>query len=78
MAQAVLDARREKPFEKAEDLRSVPGWNSVFPRISTEIAVQSNTFSVEMIGTYREARTVIQAVLRREGRRTKILMWKAG
>jgi len=78
MAQAVLDARREKPFQRAEELRTVPGWGAVYPRISTEVTVQSTTFSVEMIGTYREARTVIQAVLKREGPRTRILMWKAG
>ena len=78
MAQAVLDARREKPFQKAEDIRSIPGWNSVYPRISSEITVQSTAFSIEMVGTYREARTVIQAVLKREGPRTRILMWKAG
>jgi general secretion pathway protein K len=78
MAQAVLDARREKPFEKTEDLRLIPGWNSVYPRISSEITVQSTAFSIEMIGSYREARTVIQAVLKREGTRTRILMWKVG
>ena len=78
MAQAVLDARREKPFRKAEELRAVPGWNSLYPLISSEVTVQSTTFSVEMIGTYRQARTVIQAVLKREGPRTRILMWKAG
>jgi general secretion pathway protein K len=78
MAQAVLDARREKPFRTAEDLRLIPGWTSVYPRISSEITVQSTTFSVEVVSTYREARTVIQAVVKREGPRTKILMWKAG
>ncbi len=78
MAQAVLVHRREKPFRKPEDLRSVPGWDAVYPLISSEITVQSNFFSVEILGNYREARAVVQAVIRREGRRTRVLSWKAG
>jgi len=78
MAQAVLDRRREKPFHKTEDLRSLPGWDSVYPLISSEITVRSNYFSVEVLGNYREARAVVQAVIRREGKRTRVLSWKAG
>jgi hypothetical protein len=40
--------------------------------------VQSNYFSVTMIGNYREARAVAQTILRRDGKQTKILFWKAG
>jgi hypothetical protein len=50
----------------------------VYPLISSEIAVNSNYFSVEVLGNYREARSVVQTVLRRDGRRTKVLFWKAG
>lgn len=78
MAQAVLAYRREKPFKRIEDLRSVPGWDAVYSRISSEISVSSRYFSVEVLGNYREARSIVQAMLRRDGRRTKVLFWKAG
>jgi general secretion pathway protein K len=78
MAQAVVDQRREKPFRQTGELRSLPGWEAVYPLISSEISVQSNYFSVEVVGNYREARTLAQTVIRREGKRTRILFWKAG
>ena len=77
MAQAVLAYRQEKPFKRPEDLRSIPGWDPVYPLISSEITVASNYFSVEVMGNYREARAVVQTVLKREGRRTRVLFWKA-
>jgi general secretion pathway protein K len=78
MAQALVDHRRKGPFQKAEDLRSVPGWDSVYPLVSSEITVGSNYFSVEILGNYREARASVQTVIRRDGGRTRILFWKAG
>ncbi len=78
MAQAVLAYRREKPFKRIEDLRSIPGWDPVYPLINSEITVSSNYFSAEVLGNYREARSIVQTVLRRDGRRTKVLFWKAG
>ena len=78
MAQAVLAYRMEKPFRKPEDLRSLPGWEAVYPSISSEITVGSAYFSVEVLGIYRDARATVQAVIRREGRKTRVLSWKAG
>ncbi len=78
MAKALLDYRKEKPFQKPEDLRSVPGWDPVYPLISSEITVKSNYFSLEVLGNYRGAKSMVQTVVRREGRRTRVLFWKAG
>jgi general secretion pathway protein K len=78
MAQAVLNNRREKPFRRPEDLRSMPGWEEIFPEIVSEITVRSNYFSVEMVGHFREARAGVQAMIKREGKRTRILYWRAG
>lgn len=78
MAQAVLDIRREKPFRRPEDLRSIPGWEAVYPQISSEITVRSNYFSLEVQGVYHDARALVQTVVKREGRQTRILFWKAG
>jgi len=78
MAQGVLDYRSKKPFQKMEDLRSLPGWDSVYPQISSELTVRSNYFSLELQGNYREARAVVQTAIKREGKRTRILYWKAG
>jgi general secretion pathway protein K len=78
MAQAVLNYRQLKPFRRPEDLRLIPGWNNIYPAISSEIDVRSNYFSVEITGVYHEARALIQAVVKREGGKTRILFWKAG
>lgn len=78
MAQAVLDYRRLTPFKTLNDLLSVPGWGTVLPQISFYITVKSNYFAVEIIGNYREARSVVQTVVRRDGSRTTLLFWKAG
>lgn len=78
MAQAVMAYRLEKPFRKPEDLRSLPGWDAVYPAISSEITVGSSFFSVEIVGLYRDARATVQAVIQREGKKTRVLSWRAG
>ncbi len=78
MAQAVLDYRRLTPFKKLDDLLSVPGWGAVYQQVSFYISVKSNFFAVEILGNYRDARSVVQTVVRRDGTRTRLLFWKAG
>jgi len=78
MAQAVLDYRRFQPFRRLENLRSIPGWGEIYPAISSEITVYSNYFSVEITGVYHDARALVRTVVKREGRQTRILFWKAG
>ena len=78
MAQAVLGYRSTKPFRLNEDLRSIPGWDQIYAEISSEITVRSNFFSVGVLGYYRDARAAVQTVVKREGRKTKVLFWKAG
>lgn len=78
MAQAVLDYRRVKPFRKLEDLRSIPGWDTVYSQISSEITLRSNYFSLQVQGVYHDARAWVQTVVKRDGRQTRILFWKAG
>ena len=78
MAQAVLGYRLLKPVRKPEDLRSIPGWDEIYPAISSEITVRSNYFSVEVTGVYHDARALVHTVIKREGRQTRILFWKAG
>jgi general secretion pathway protein K len=78
MAQAVVDLRQEKPFRRPDELRALSGWEAVYPQISSEISVQSNYFSAEVQGSYREARAVVQTVIKREGKKTRLLYWRAG
>ena len=78
MAQAALAYRAEKPFRKAEDLRSVPGWDTLYSQISGEITVRSSYFSLEVYGNYRDARAIVETVVKREGKQTRILFWRAG
>jgi general secretion pathway protein K len=76
MAQAVINYRQQKPFRKEEDIRTIAGWEAVFPQISSEISVRSNYFAMEIQGYYRDAQVRVQTVIRRDGRRTQILYWK--
>ncbi len=78
MAKAVVDHRVLKPFRQVDDLRSGPGWGGVYAEISSEITVRSSFFSIETLGYYREALAAVQTVVRREGKRTRVLFWKAG
>jgi len=78
MAQAVVDYRKLKPFRKPDDLRAIPGWDAIYPAISSEIAVYTNYFSLEVTGIYHDARALVRTVIKREGRQTRILFWKAG
>ena len=78
MARAVLDYRQEKAFRQTEDLRSLPGWEAVYPLISSEITVRTNYFSVEIWGNFREARAKVHTMIRRDGPRTRVLFWEAG
>jgi general secretion pathway protein K len=77
-AKAVLDYRAEKPFRQNEDLRSVPGWGQIYAEISSEITVRSNFFSIGVLGYYRDALAAVQTVVIREGKKTRVLFWKAG
>jgi general secretion pathway protein K len=77
-AKAVLDYRAQKPFRQTEDLRSVPGWGQVYAEISSEITVRSSFFSIGVLGYYREALAAVQTVVKREGKKTRVLFWKAG
>ncbi|MGQ9695496.1 MAG: type II secretion system minor pseudopilin GspK [Thermodesulfobacteriota bacterium] len=78
LAQTLVAYRRQKPFKKLEDLRNVPGWDGIYAEISSEITVRSNFFSVSILSNFREAKSIIQAVLKREGKKTKIILWKEG
>lgn len=78
LAQTLIEYRREKPLKKLEDLRNVPGWEGIYAEISSEITVRSNYFGVSILGHFREARGIIQAVVKREGKKTKIILWKEG
>ncbi len=77
-AKAVLDYRAGKPFRQNEDLRTVPGWGQIYAEISSEITVRSNFFSIGMLGYYRDALAAVQTVIKREGKKTRVLFWKAG
>ncbi len=78
MAQAVLDYRQKKSFRSTEELRSIPGWGAVYPEISSEIAVASNYFSIEINGYSRGAQAIVQTAVKRLGKGTRVLYWVAG
>lgn len=78
LARTLIAYRQEKPFKKLEDLRNVPGWEEIYAEISSEITVRSNYFAVNILGHFREAKSIIQGVIKREGRKTKVLLWKEG
>jgi general secretion pathway protein K len=78
MAQAVVTQRQQKPFRTPSDLQSLPGWGAVYAEINGQIKVSSNFFTISVNGFYRGAQATIQAVVKREGKKTQVVYWKAG
>jgi general secretion pathway protein K len=78
VAEAAVAYRQEKPFRQNEDLRSVPGWGQIYAEIGSEITVRSNFFSISVLGYYRDALAAVQTVVIREGKKTRVLLWKTG
>lgn len=62
----IIQRRKEKPFQKLDDLKEISGLPPVvFARISSRLTVSSAHFEVRIVGSFREARVVVTAVVYR-------------
>ncbi|VAX17493.1 hypothetical protein MNBD_NITROSPINAE04-952 [hydrothermal vent metagenome] len=76
IANSVILARTEKPFEKREDIKRVPGMADIYPRIALDIDVKSDLYSVESSVTIGENTKIIRARYARNAVSVTTLFYK--
>ncbi|MBI3581434.1 MAG: general secretion pathway protein GspK [Nitrospinae bacterium] len=63
LADAVIRARNEMPFKTKNEIQNIPGFTSIFPRISNLIDVRTDTFSMSASITFNETTRKAEAIL---------------
>ena len=77
LASAIVESRKEEPFESIDDLRKVPGMDGeVIAEISPWITVKSATFSIEAHVNCNGAVASIRTVAQRQGNKAKLIYWQ--
>ena len=75
-AEEIIAFREDEPFQKIDDLMKVPGIDEeMFTAIKDMLKVQSNYFSVNVRGTFKDISTDLHAVLKRDGGTIKIIFY---
>ena len=79
-AKSIMDYRSEEnPFEELSDLKEVDGMDDVYEKIQGQITVESNAFSVEVVGEVNAIEKMITTVVNRskqgDERVIKIALW---
>jgi general secretion pathway protein K len=79
VAEAIISARTEKPFEKLDDLRDVSSLGpDVLARITSRSSVASNWYLIVVEGVYREARALAIAVVFRDKDGVRLIQYRVG
>ena len=77
LAAAIVEYRKEEPFESIEDLRKVAGMDGdVFAEIGEWITVKSSTFSIEAHVNCNGAVASIRTIAERQGKKAKLIYWQ--
>jgi general secretion pathway protein K len=77
LASAIVEYRKEEPFESIEDLRKVPGMDDeVLAEIGEWITVKSSNFSIEAHVNCNGAVASIRAIAQRQGNKAKLIYWQ--
>jgi len=63
LADAVIRARNDMPFKTKNEIQNIPGFTSIFPRISNLIDVRTDTFSMSASITFNEVTRKAEAIL---------------
>jgi general secretion pathway protein K len=66
IAQQIIEARTIRPFTQPTDIMNLPGVGPVGPRLSQDVTMRSQFFTVIGTGTYAGARKIITATFHRE------------
>jgi general secretion pathway protein K len=79
VAREIMDRRSAEPFEKVDQLKDVTGLTpATFARLAGRVSVASSFFLVRIEGRFRDARTLIEAVVRRTNAGTRIVYFRIG
>jgi general secretion pathway protein K len=66
MVQEILEARAIRPFTQPTDIMNLPDLSAVAQKLSTDVVMRSQFFTIYGIGTYAGARKIITATFHRE------------
>lgn len=76
--QDVLDRREKDPIQKVEDIKTMAGMSEeIFKKVSPLLSVKSSYFSVTSEATAGRITKRLTAVLRRNGDKVGIVLWRA-
>ncbi len=77
VAQAIVESRQERAFEKVEELRELPEvTGELFSEIENLLTVESNHFSISAWGEVNGVRKHIFAVVKKEEGEVSVLYWR--
>ncbi len=77
LADAVIRARNDMPFKTKNEIQNIPGFTSIFPRISNLIDVRTDTFSMSGSITFNEVTRKAEAILtQRTSTTAKVIYFK--
>ena len=66
IVQEIVEARTIRPFTQPTDIMNLPGVGPVGPRLSKDVTMRSQFFTINGTGTYAGARKIITATFHRE------------
>lgn len=79
MADEVIAVRIENPFEQIQELgerTSIGNRTPLYGEISKFITVKSNYFSITAAGEINQNKKIINALVKRDGEKSKIVYWR--
>ncbi len=76
LAEDIVAARQEGPFDRLDDLRDVPGMAEVLPSLSGRLSVTTSHLSVVVNGENGRASSRARAVLARSGKTVRLVYYR--
>ncbi len=78
VAESIVQSREERPLEKVEELKEVPGvTEELFSEIKGLVTVESNYFSLSASAEMNGVRTHLFAILKKEEGRVSVIYWRS-
>lgn len=77
LASDIVAFRKDAPFTRVDDVRSVPGMTDLFPSLSGRLTVATSHLSVTVAGENPRVVSRCRAVLLREGKAARLVYYRA-
>ena len=75
-AKAIVAQRQDHPFQTAQELNEIPGWNQLPPQIRSFFTMRSPYFTIHAAGIAAEVTRGLAVLERRTGQRLDVLDWR--